>query len=99
MSKAKEPESIRDRLHEARIPIRMLVGAVEHPAGLTLDALTQMQESLVDFAIDSVSGSGQYIGEEQPEAVIAAFLRLMEAVPMAAATLPLESHEPASASP
>lgn len=78
MSKAKEPESLKERLHEARIPVRMLVGSVEHPAGIKEDAMTQLHESLIDFAVDSVAGSGQYVGEEQPHAVIAAFLRLAE---------------------
>lgn len=82
MSKAKEPESLRERLHEARIPIRMLVGSVEHPAGMKEDGLAQMHGSLFDFSVDSVPGSGQYIGEEQPEAVIAAFLRLVYAQPV-----------------
>jgi pimeloyl-ACP methyl ester carboxylesterase len=85
MSKAKEPESLRERLHEARIPIRMLVGSVEHPAGMKADAMTQMYESLVDFVVDSVPGSGQYVGEEQPEAVVAAFLRLAEATSLVVA--------------
>ncbi|HSB55134.1 MAG TPA: alpha/beta hydrolase [Gemmatimonadales bacterium] len=79
MSKAQEPESLRDRLHEARIPIRLLVGSVDHPAGIKEDGLTQLHQSLVDFAVDSVAGSGQYVGEEQPQAVIDAVLRLAEA--------------------
>lgn len=79
MSKAKEPESLRERLSEVRIPVRMLVGSVKHPAGMKEDGLDQMRQSLQDFGVDSVPGSGQYIGEEQPEAVIAAFLKLAEA--------------------
>jgi pimeloyl-ACP methyl ester carboxylesterase len=78
MSKSKEPESLKERLHEARIPVRMLIGSVPHPARIKEDELLQLVGSLQDFAVDSVAGSGQYIGEEQPEALIAAFLRLAE---------------------
>lgn len=77
MSKAKEPESLRERLHQARVPVRLLVGSVEHPAGVKEGGLAQLYQSLVDFAVDSVAGSGQYVGEEQPEAVVAAFQRLV----------------------
>lgn len=78
MSKATEPESLRGRLHEARIPIRLLVGSVEHPAGVKEDGVAQLHESLADFAVDSVAGSGQYVGEERPDAVISAVLRLAQ---------------------
>ncbi len=78
MSKSKEPESLRERLHEARVPVRMLLGTVLHPSRVKDDELSQLHSSLQDFAVDSVPGSGQYIGEEQPEAVIAAFLRLAQ---------------------
>jgi pimeloyl-ACP methyl ester carboxylesterase len=78
MSRAQEPESLRERLHEATIPIRLLVGSVEHPAGIKEDGLAQLHQSLVDFSVDSVAGSGQYVGEEQPQVVIDAVLRLAE---------------------
>ncbi len=72
MSKSKEPESLAERLHEARMPVRLLMGTVEHPSGMKPEELELLQQSLPDFAVDSVPGSGQYIGEEQPEAVVAA---------------------------
>lgn len=101
MSKAVEPESIRDRLHEARIPIRILIGAVEHPAGMKAEDLAQMRAALVDFAVDSVAGSGQYVGEEQPEAVVASFLKLAESSQPAVVIYPAGTirHLPDSVSP
>jgi pimeloyl-ACP methyl ester carboxylesterase len=78
MSKSKEPESLQERLHEARIPVRLLLGTIVHPSGMKVGELDQLSQSLSDFVVDSVPGSGQYIGEEQPEAVIAAFLRMAE---------------------
>ncbi len=97
MSKAKEPESLRDRLSETRIPVRLLVGSVEHPAGVKADGLTQLHQSLSDFAVDSVAGSGQYVGEEQPAAVIAAFLRLARAALVELVIQAPEGGEPAAA--
>ncbi|HYC32273.1 MAG TPA: alpha/beta hydrolase [Gemmatimonadales bacterium] len=76
MSKAKERESLADRLHEFTGPVRLLVGTVEHPAEVPREQRELLHERLSDFASDSVPGSGQYIHEEQPEAVLAAIARL-----------------------
>ncbi|HEU5042413.1 MAG TPA: alpha/beta hydrolase [Gemmatimonadales bacterium] len=79
MSKSKERESLAARLHEYRGPVRLLVGTVEHPAEVPQEQRKLLGERLENFATDSVAGSGQYIHEEQPEAVVAAVARLHEA--------------------
>jgi pimeloyl-ACP methyl ester carboxylesterase len=79
MSKSKERESLADRLHEYRGPVRLLVGTVEHPAEVPQEQRELLRERLENFATDSVAGSGQYIHEEQPQAVVAAVARLHEA--------------------
>lgn len=76
MSKSTEDASLADRLHECAMPVRLLVGTVEHPAEVTRDQRVQLSTSLRDFSTDSVAGSGQYIQEEQPAAVLAAVTRL-----------------------
>jgi pimeloyl-ACP methyl ester carboxylesterase len=76
MSKSKEPESLRDRLNEIHIPVRLLLGLVEHPSGIKPDEIVLLQEQLPDFSIDSVPGAGRFIEEEQPHEVIAAIDRL-----------------------
>jgi pimeloyl-ACP methyl ester carboxylesterase len=76
MSKSKEPESLADRLHEITGPVRLLVGTVGHPTEVTHDQRELLRQQLVDFAADSIAGSGQFINEEQPAAVIAAVARL-----------------------
>jgi pimeloyl-ACP methyl ester carboxylesterase len=81
MSKAKETDSLTDRLHECAMPVRLLVGTVSHPAEVTHDQREMLSEKLPDFRADSVSGSGQYIQEEQPHAVLDAVARLSEAAP------------------
>ncbi len=79
MSKSKEVDSLSDRLHELVVPVRLLVGTVEHPAEVTNDQRRMLSARLPDFSADSVAGSGQYIQEEQPAAVLAAVARLAEA--------------------
>ena len=79
MSKAKERESLADRLHRFTGPVRLLLGTVEHPDQVTDDQRELLRASLTDYAADSVPGSGQYIPEEQPEAVVAAVARLRQA--------------------
>ena len=81
MSKAKETDSLTDRLHECAMPVRLLVGTVSHPAEVTHDQREMLSDQLPNFRADSVSGSGQYIQEEQPHAVLDAVARLSEAAP------------------
>jgi hypothetical protein len=79
MSKSKEEVSLADQLHQCAMPVRLLVGTVPHPAEVTGDQQELLREKLPNFSSDSVTGSGQYIQEEQPEAVMAAVARLEEA--------------------
>ena len=81
MSKAKETDSLSDRLHECAMPVRLLVGTVSHPAEVTHDQREMLSDKLPNFRADSVLGSGQYIQEEQPHAVLDAVARLSEAAP------------------
>jgi pimeloyl-ACP methyl ester carboxylesterase len=80
MSKSKEQDSLAERLHHFTGPVRLLVGAVPHPAEVPHDQRELLRERLKNFAADTVSGSGQYIHEEQPVAVVAAVARLDRAV-------------------
>jgi pimeloyl-ACP methyl ester carboxylesterase len=81
MSKAKETDTLTDRLHECAMPVRLLVGTVSHPAEVTHDQRAMLSDRLPNFRADSVPGSGQYIQEEQPHAVLDAVTRLSEAAP------------------
>ena len=81
MSKSKETDSLTDRLHECAMPVRLLVGTVSHPAEVTHDQREMLSDRLPNFRADSVPGSGQYIQEEQPHAVLDAVTRLSAAAP------------------
>jgi pimeloyl-ACP methyl ester carboxylesterase len=72
MSKSKETESLHDQLDEIRVPVRLLVGGVSHPSGVKQDERDLLAEKIPDFELESVPGSGQYVHEEQPEAVLKA---------------------------
>src|SRR5918992_5077196 len=79
MSKSKERTSLAGRLHEIKVPVRLLVGTVSHPAQVTKEERKLLDAKLPNFRTDSVPGSGQYIQEEQPAAVLAAVVRLAQA--------------------
>jgi len=79
MSKSKEPDSLAGQLHQCAVPVRLLVGTVPHPAEIGSEQRELLKEKLPNFRSDSVRGSGQYIQEEQPAAVLAAVAGLDQA--------------------
>jgi pimeloyl-ACP methyl ester carboxylesterase len=81
MSKSTEPATLADRLHDCAAPVLLLVGTVPHSAGIGVDERELLKARLPNFKTDSVPGSGQYIQEEQPGAVVAAVGRLDKAAP------------------
>jgi hypothetical protein len=58
------------------VPVRLLFGTAPHPSRIKPEEIELLRSELPDFAIDSVQGAGQYVHEEQPEAVIAAVERM-----------------------
>ena len=70
MSKSKETESLQNRLDDIQVPVRLLVGGIDHPSGVKADERELLAERIPDFALDTVAGSGQYVHEEQPQVVI-----------------------------
>jgi pimeloyl-ACP methyl ester carboxylesterase len=76
MSKSKETNSLADRLPRCAVPVLLLVGSVSHPSEVTSDQRELLRTRLPKYRTESVRGSGQYIQEEQPAAVLAALTRL-----------------------
>jgi pimeloyl-ACP methyl ester carboxylesterase len=76
MSKSKEADSLADRLQQCRAPVLLLVGSVPHPSEVTTDQRALLRARLPKYRTESVRGSGQYIQEEQPSAVLAALAQL-----------------------
>jgi len=77
-ARAKEPESLRDRLGDVRCPVVLLVGSVSHDAGVRPDEVALMRSRLVRFEAVTVPGVGHFIAEEAPAAVAAAVVRLAQ---------------------
>lgn len=76
MARAREPALLRDHLAEIHVPVRLLVGAVPHGSAITPDEITELKDTIGDFGVDSIPGSGQFIHEEQPDSVVAAVAAL-----------------------
>jgi pimeloyl-ACP methyl ester carboxylesterase len=96
MSKAKEPSSLAEQLHQCTVPVHLLLGTVRHPAEVSQEQREMLGAKLRNFRVDSVMGSGQYIQEEQPAAVLQAVAQLDEAARQASGGTPAG---PASRSP
>jgi pimeloyl-ACP methyl ester carboxylesterase len=79
MSKSKETASLHNQLDDIRVPVRLLVGGIDHPSGVKADERELLAEKLPDFALDTVAGSGQYVHEEQPQVVVDALGSLDQA--------------------
>ena len=81
MAKSTEPTSLAAQLHDCAAPVLLLVGTVPHPAGIGAEQRELLKAKLRHFKTESVAGSGQYIQEEQPAAVVAAVSRLDKTAP------------------
>jgi hypothetical protein len=57
MSKSKEPTTLADRLHECKMPVRLLVGTVPHPSEVTKDQRAMLSSTLRNSRRDSMEGS------------------------------------------
>ncbi len=77
MAEAREPERLAPRLAEIRCPVRLVLGTAPHKGGVEPEDVRLMRERIRAFDIDSVSGTGQYLFEEQPEAIAGIIARVM----------------------
>lgn len=76
MTTARESERLGPHLGEIHCPVRLLLGTALHEGGVPPDDVELLRRTLLSFEIDSVPGSGHYIYEEQPAAVVAAVERI-----------------------
>ena len=78
MAESRERDRLAPRLADIRCPVRLVLGTAPHEGGVDEKQVRLMTERLPDFAVDSIQGAGQYLFEEQPEAVAAVIGRVME---------------------
>jgi pimeloyl-ACP methyl ester carboxylesterase len=76
MARSQEPQSLRDRLSQIVIPVRLLIGTWPHESAVLDEETALMRRLIPDFALDSVPGSGQLVHEERPRVVVSALLAL-----------------------
>ncbi len=74
MAEAREPERLVPHLSAIHCPVRLLIGTAPHEGVVPSVDVEQLRTTLPSFTIDSVPGSGHYIHEEQPWAVLAAVI-------------------------
>ncbi len=72
MTGAEESEQLAPHLGEIRCRVRLLLGTAPHEGGVPPEDVDLLRRGLSSFTIDRVEGSGHYIHEERPEAVVAA---------------------------
>lgn len=75
---AKEPEPLAPRLGEITAPVLLLVGG-SPKRSIRDDEIELLMRVVPAIEMETVEGAGQYIHEEQPDAVVAASLRMVRA--------------------
>jgi pimeloyl-ACP methyl ester carboxylesterase len=76
MSKAREPERLRDHLGEIASPVLLLRGTAPHEGGVSSDEIDLFRRTLRAFQVDTVSSAGHHLHEERPDAVAKAIERM-----------------------
>ncbi|MDZ4803503.1 MAG: alpha/beta hydrolase [Candidatus Eisenbacteria bacterium] len=77
MSNSTEPESLGPNLGRIKVPVDLILGGAPHEHGVPPMELATLRKSLPDFLSVAVPGSGHYIHEEQPAAVLIAVRRVL----------------------
>lgn len=80
MQRARVAEPLRDNLWRIAQPVRLLIGASNRHGGIGTDEVALLSSRLTDFRADSIAGSGAYVHEERPDAVVRAILDLADGV-------------------
>jgi pimeloyl-ACP methyl ester carboxylesterase len=76
MAESQEPWALAPVLRDIHCPVRLVLGTARHRGAVPPEQITLLADSLPAFAIDSVSGAGHFVFEEQPSAVAEALERL-----------------------
>ena len=82
MAEARERERLAPHLGAIHCPVRLLLGTAPHEGGVPSGDVAELRALLPSLAIDSVRGSGHYIYEEQPKAVLDAVVASAPASPV-----------------
>jgi pimeloyl-ACP methyl ester carboxylesterase len=83
MAAARETVRLEPHLSEIRCPVLLVVGGARHEGDVSSDEVVLLEQTLPHFALDSVPGTGHFLYEERPEAVLAALLEVTVDAPQA----------------
>lgn len=72
MVNAHERAALKPRLSQISVPVTIMVGAGKPEGGISPGDLKILMQSVPHIRVDSVAGTGQYIQEEKPEAIVQA---------------------------
>jgi pimeloyl-ACP methyl ester carboxylesterase len=67
---SRERERLAPHLPEIHCPVWLLVGDVPHEGDVSATEITLLQQAVPHFTLDSVHGTGHFLYEEQPSAVL-----------------------------
>ena len=85
MAAAREPVKLEPHLREIQCPVLLVVGGVRHEGDVSSEEVALLEQRLPHFALDSVPGTGHFLYEERPEAVLGALLQVtVDAPPVTA---------------
>jgi pimeloyl-ACP methyl ester carboxylesterase len=76
MTRAKEQQALGPRLHQVTAPVELLQGTAPHDGDVGDDELGVMRQKIPSLVVTDVKGSGHFIQEEQPDAVVQAVRRV-----------------------
>jgi pimeloyl-ACP methyl ester carboxylesterase len=76
MAAAREPVKLESHLREIRCPVLLMVGGAQHEGDVSSEEVVLLEQTLPHFALDSVPGTGHFLYEERPEAVLGALLQV-----------------------
>lgn len=81
MADSRDREALAPNLSRIRIPVRLLIGMIDHSGVPGREEIQLLSTRLPDFAITRVVGAGHFLHEERPDLVLAAVVALAQPRP------------------
>lgn len=81
MADAREPEALAPNLGRISVPVRLLIGLVEHSGVPSREEMQLLTTRLPEFTVNGVAGAGHFLHEERPDVVLAAVVALAQSRP------------------
>jgi len=80
MERSMEPDSLKPKLANLKVPARMLVGGAAHRGGAGDGRINTLRARMPQMTMRVIFGAGLYIHEEQPEVVVREVIEFLHAV-------------------